>query len=277
MMRMLFGPLSIALIIAHGASAQTTVTLNTASTVADVSIRGGSYAATNFERELLVTRLSSNASYIRRSLFDFDTQSTIPAGAVIQSAVLTVTVHWGGVAPTRQVGVYAVTRAFTAGDATWDVASSATPWTKAGGDLGPRVTVGSVPNTDGAKASFDVSALVQNAMTSSASRRTRLALVDVDSLSSGREGYRDYYSVEATDPTVRPRLIVTYGSPIATSPVPDFSHAVIIVFENHEFDEIIGNPTAPYFNALAAQYALGTNYDGVRHPSLPNYMALTGG
>jgi acid phosphatase len=63
----------------------------------------------------------------------------------------------------------------------------------------------------------------------------------------------------------------------AAAPVPNFSHIFTIVMENKEYGSIIGNPSAPYLNSLAQQYALATNYDGVSHPSLPNYLALTGG
>jgi acid phosphatase len=59
--------------------------------------------------------------------------------------------------------------------------------------------------------------------------------------------------------------------------LPSFSHVYIIVMENHEFSDIIRSPDAPYINQLAQQYALGTAYTAVTHPSLPNYMALTGG
>jgi hypothetical protein len=47
--------------------------------------------------------------------------------------------------------------------------------------------------------------------------------------------------------------------------------------ENHEYSDIIGNSAAPYINSLARQYAIGTAYTAVTHPSLPNYMSLTGG
>jgi acid phosphatase len=63
----------------------------------------------------------------------------------------------------------------------------------------------------------------------------------------------------------------------AAPPLPNFSHVFIIVMENHEYGSIIGNASAPYLNSLAQQYSLATNYDGVSHPSLPNYLALTGG
>lgn len=47
--------------------------------------------------------------------------------------------------------------------------------------------------------------------------------------------------------------------------------------ENHSYDQIIGNPQAPYINALAKQGAIATAYHAVAHPSLPNYLALAGG
>lgn len=59
--------------------------------------------------------------------------------------------------------------------------------------------------------------------------------------------------------------------------VPDFTHVVVVVFENEEASSIAGNPDAPTFNALAHRYATLTNYDAVAHPSLPNYLALVSG
>jgi hypothetical protein len=59
--------------------------------------------------------------------------------------------------------------------------------------------------------------------------------------------------------------------------LPAFGHVFIIVMENEEASNIIGNPAVPYLNELAAQYARATNFYSVGHPSLPNYLALTGG
>ena len=61
-------------------------------------------------------------------------------------------------------------------------------------------------------------------------------------------------------------------------PVPAFDHIFTIVMENHNYDEVIGNTgQAPYVNSLADRYALAASYKAVSHPSLPNYLALTGG
>ena len=74
-------------------------------------------------------------------------------------------------------------------------------------------------------------------------------------------------SAGATIPTTVPRSVR----------VPDFTHVVLVVFENHEASSIAGNPDAPTFNALARRYATLTDYDAVAHPSLPNYLALVSG
>jgi hypothetical protein len=55
------------------------------------------------------------------------------------------------------------------------------------------------------------------------------------------------------------------------------SHLFVIVMENKEYDAVIGSGDAPYFNSLARRYTSPTHFYGVRHPSLPNYLALTAG
>jgi phosphatidylinositol-3-phosphatase len=59
--------------------------------------------------------------------------------------------------------------------------------------------------------------------------------------------------------------------------VPHFRHVVLIVFENHEVDDVLGSSDAPTFNRLGSQYATISNYTAVAHPSLPNYLALVSG
>ncbi len=71
------------------------------------------------------------------------------------------------------------------------------------------------------------------------------------------------------------------GPSAATAPasgqLPAFSHVFVIVMENKEASSVLGSPAAPYFNQLATQYASAGNYYAITHPSLPNYLALTGG
>jgi phosphatidylinositol-3-phosphatase len=72
------------------------------------------------------------------------------------------------------------------------------------------------------------------------------------------------------------------GKPLAlgaTSALPrsGTSHVVVVVMENAEYGEVIGSSAAPYVNALARRYGLMTRSFAIRHPSLPNYLALTSG
>lgn len=72
--------------------------------------------------------------------------------------------------------------------------------------------------------------------------------------------------VPSASPTVTPRR-----------PVPAFSHIAIIVLENKEYSTVIGNPQMPNFNGWAEEYTLLTQHYAIRHPSLPNYIAMIGG
>ncbi len=68
------------------------------------------------------------------------------------------------------------------------------------------------------------------------------------------------------------------GSAPDGGPGAKFDHVFVIMMENHGTDEIIGNAAdAPYINQLAGQYGVATNYYGVTHPSLPNYLAAISG
>jgi hypothetical protein len=65
--------------------------------------------------------------------------------------------------------------------------------------------------------------------------------------------------------------------PAAALPVSHASHVVTIVMENKEEGAVIGAPSSRYVNALARRYAVATQTYAIRHPSLPNYLALTSG
>ncbi|MBV9311763.1 MAG: hypothetical protein JOZ73_13095 [Solirubrobacterales bacterium] len=68
-----------------------------------------------------------------------------------------------------------------------------------------------------------------------------------------------------------------HPSPIAHIPHRRGLRVAVIVMENEEFTDIIGSRQTPYINGLARSYALATSMFAVTHPSLPNYLALTGG
>jgi hypothetical protein len=72
------------------------------------------------------------------------------------------------------------------------------------------------------------------------------------------------------------------GIPVCRAPsgVPLFSHIFVIMEENTSLSTLMASMTsnaAPNFEAMRAAYATGSDYHGVTHPSLPNYIALTSG
>jgi phosphatidylinositol-3-phosphatase len=71
------------------------------------------------------------------------------------------------------------------------------------------------------------------------------------------------------------------ASSLSTSPSPPgYPKVLIIVEENHSYEEIIGDPAAPYLNHLATTYGLATNMSAgypTGCPSLAAYILLTSG
>jgi acid phosphatase len=59
--------------------------------------------------------------------------------------------------------------------------------------------------------------------------------------------------------------------------VPQFAHVVVVVEENHSYDQVIGNAAMPFLNGLAQANALATQYYADAHPSIPNYFMMTTG
>ena len=60
----------------------------------------------------------------------------------------------------------------------------------------------------------------------------------------------------------------------ATTPAV-YDHWVVIVEENHSRTATVGH--MPYLDSLLAKCGNATNMTAEYHPSLPNYMAMTGG
>lgn len=64
---------------------------------------------------------------------------------------------------------------------------------------------------------------------------------------------------------------------VKNSGVPRPDHTLVVILENHSYDQIIGSADAPYINELAMEGAVFTDAHGVTHPSQPNYLALFSG
>jgi endonuclease/exonuclease/phosphatase family metal-dependent hydrolase len=196
------------------ASAQTTLNLS----AEDATLRGGSYANTNFSGNLLVTRASDSQEYERRALLKFETHLTIPARSTINSAALTLTVR-GGNASTRRIGAFFVTEPFTDTEATWNRRRNGLAWARAGGSIERQYAVAQTTNQAGSKVTFDLRALLQKVVNEDfGSRYLRVLLIDLDP--AARDSYREYHSSRASNAAVRPVLTVAYGGSGGTKPVP---------------------------------------------------------
>src|SRR5206468_65568 len=192
-------------------SAQTTVSLsNPSSDVVFATIRGGSYADRNLP-SLLATRASSDPEYHRRALLKFDTHNRIPKGSTVTSALLTVTVKNGSEDSTRSIAAYQVTTSWNEHQVTWHKRRTAKAWMSAGGDFGSKLDHKTVSNAHGSKVTFNVTALVREAVAGQlgSSRYTRVALVDLDGSSAA--SYREYYTPADSNSSNRPVLKVTYS------------------------------------------------------------------
>ncbi|HEY9152008.1 MAG TPA: alkaline phosphatase family protein [Anaerolineales bacterium] len=83
--------------------------------------------------------------------------------------------------------------------------------------------------------------------------------------------------------TAQPAVATTTVTTSTPSPapsgnvVPNFDHIILMMFENQDYQAVIGSGTMPHLEALAQQDVLLSNYFAVRHPSLPNYIALMSG
>ncbi|MDQ6810292.1 MAG: alkaline phosphatase family protein, partial [Actinomycetota bacterium] len=64
---------------------------------------------------------------------------------------------------------------------------------------------------------------------------------------------------------------------LAGLPRPSSSRVLVLVMENAESVDVLGNPAAPFLNSLVGAYGLATQSYAITHPSLPNYLALTSG
>jgi phosphatidylinositol-3-phosphatase len=74
-----------------------------------------------------------------------------------------------------------------------------------------------------------------------------------------------------------PFLFAGFTAFAAAQSVPRSSHVWIIAEENHSFEDVIGNPDMPYYNQLAGQYGLATQFYANQHSSLPALMWLVAG
>jgi endonuclease/exonuclease/phosphatase family metal-dependent hydrolase len=244
--------------VAAAASAQTTVTLSVPGTqiTADLTIQGGASGLVDFSTSPVLASKVSSESYTRRILLKIDTQNTIPANAVIQSATLSLVLKGADSSDNRPLTAYNVTQSFASGETTWYHFRSGQAWSNAGGDVGGSFGTTYVSSAVGSTYTFDLTPLVQRAVNGEfGSRYTRVALLDTGGASSG--SYREFHSTRATDTSVRPRLVITYGGSAPPPPPPPTGTTLrVMQFNIHKTKDSTGacNPDFTA-NTIVAQNA----------------------
>ena len=63
----------------------------------------------------------------------------------------------------------------------------------------------------------------------------------------------------------------------AAAEKPALDHVFLIILENHDYDDAFNAELTPFLHRLAQDQGLETQYYGVSHPSLPNYIAMISG
>ncbi len=66
-------------------------------------------------------------------------------------------------------------------------------------------------------------------------------------------------------------------APAAEKNIPRPDHVIVVILENHSFDQIMHPDRAPFIYSLGVGGALFVNSFAVAHPSQPNYFALFSG
>ncbi|HEY2345620.1 MAG TPA: alkaline phosphatase family protein [Xanthomonadaceae bacterium] len=64
--------------------------------------------------------------------------------------------------------------------------------------------------------------------------------------------------------------------PVPTG-IPHLNHVYLIMMENHIYGQVLHNKNAPFTTSYAKSAGLATKYYAIAHPSLTNYLEVTGG
>ena len=78
----------------------------------------------------------------------------------------------------------------------------------------------------------------------------------------------------STSPTSRPSPSARATASLGAAP-DTVSKVLVVVVENHSLDQMRSG--MPWTYGLAQTYGYADHYDAITHPSLPNYLAMTGG
>lgn len=81
----------------------------------------------------------------------------------------------------------------------------------------------------------------------------------------------------APTPTATPTPAPTPSPSPSPTPAAQPGPVILVVEENHSFNDVITNSGMPYLKSLAAQNSLASGYYADTHPSIGNYFMMTAG
>jgi hypothetical protein len=155
-------------------------------------------------------------------------------------------------------------------------------------ESGPQQTLAAARDRRPGARSFDASfwhPCHEQALTASLSPRRlhtpRPKKAPIERACNPRHCWRDDMKVKLTLATVL--AAAALATPVAAKEgevphgIPHLDHVFVIIMENHGYDQILGNPSAPFINSYAKRVNLAKNYYAVAHPSLTNYLEIVGG
>ena len=199
----------------------------------DSTIRGGSYAYTNFGTDpILETRQSDDPTYVRRAAVMFDTEASFGSGTSVGAAQLVLTVKSGN-GETRTLTACAMPISFDETSVSWMQRNGSSYWQTAGGDVvSSDCSYATVTATAGSRVTFDVTSQVQKAVAGTYGTRYARFLVE-DNGGSSRDSYKQ---------VLLEQRIGQFASPRARRLDGQFEFDVFVVDIDHvtDIDRIVG-------------------------------------
>jgi Calx-beta domain-containing protein/phosphoesterase family protein len=130
-----------------------------------------------------------------------------------------------------------------------------------------------------AKAPGDYTAINQNVTFPAGSKTPVSTSVQTvaDGVTEGAENFS--LSVSGSGVVAGVTRTATIVAQICTAATPPahYQHVIIVVMENKNYGQVIGNVGAPWTTALSKSCASANHYADVASPSRPNYIAMTSG
>jgi acid phosphatase len=81
----------------------------------------------------------------------------------------------------------------------------------------------------------------------------------------------------STSPTTNPPTTAPPTTTTTTPPGNPTPHVMIVMMENKNFSEVVGQSDQPFTNGLAHTFGMASQSFALGHPSLPNYLGIVSG